>query len=127
MNIDRGFDMANKLTGTKTDGSPKGLSIQGFVEASFKVLDLNLDGAITRTEVIDLLGPATKAPMVAFVVNQIIRRFDGNKDGFIVEQEMFGVLNRLDMDQNGVLTTPEIRAASIELVGFLGSMVPTEI
>jgi len=44
----------------------------------------------------------------------------------IVEEEMFGVLNRLDKDQNGMLTMPEIRTASIELVGLLGPMVPPE-
>ena len=118
--------MASKPLVPKEDVSPKGLSIQGFVDASFKGLDLNKDGAITRTEVFELLGPAAKAPIVAFAVNQIIRRFDGNKDGAIVEEEMFGVLNRLDKDQNGVLTMPEIRTASIELVGLLGPMIPPE-
>jgi len=119
--------MASKTPTPKEDGLPKSLSIQGFVDASFKGLDLNKDGAITRAEVFELLGPAAKAPMVAFVVNQIIRRFDRNKDGSIVEEEMFGVLNRLDKDQNGMLTMPEIRTASIELVGLLGPMVPPEV
>ena len=118
--------MASKSPTLKDDQFPKGLSIQSFVDASFKGLDLNKDGAITRAEVFDLLGPAGKAPIVAFVVNQVIRRFDGNKDGSIVEEEMFGVLNRLDRDQNGVLTMPEIRTASIELVGLLGPMIPPE-
>ena len=118
--------MASKTPDPKNGLLPKGLSIQSFVDASFKGLDLNNDGAITRAEVFDLLGPAGKSPIVAFVVNQIIRRFDGNKDGAIVEEEMFDVLNRLDKDQNGVLTIPEIRTASIELVGLLGPIVPPE-
>jgi len=40
--------MASKTPTPKEGGLPKGLSIQGFVDASFKGLDLNKDGAITR-------------------------------------------------------------------------------
>jgi hypothetical protein len=76
--------MASKPLVPKEDVSPKGLSIQGFVDASFKGLALKKDGAISRTEVFELLGPAAKTPMVAIVVNQVIRRrFDGNKEGTI--------------------------------------------
>ena len=49
--------MASKTTTPKEDGLPKSLSIQGFVDGSFKGPYLNKDGAITRAEVFELLGP----------------------------------------------------------------------
>ncbi len=64
--------MAFKTPTAKEDGIPKGLSVQGFVDASFKGLDRNKDGAITSAEVFEPLGPVAEAPVVAFVENKTI-------------------------------------------------------
>ncbi len=116
--------MAMNKTAATAAVPVRGVSIRNFIDDAFKGLDLNKDGVIGRAEVFETLGPLGKEPLLAFVVNQIIGRFDGNKDGSIAQSEAVSVLGRLDSDQDGLLSLPEIRVASIELVGLLAPLVP---
>ena len=100
------------------------VSIDAFVQATFKVLDSNGDGAVGRAEVLAKLGPAANMPLVTLMVGQVVKSLDASGDGLVSKAELTAFLNRADANREGSLSAGEIQTAGVGLVGVLGMIGP---
>jgi hypothetical protein len=87
-------------------------ALRARVEAQFKALDTNKDGQLSLAE----FSVATPNVKVNETPQQVLEKFDANKDGKVTAEEFraprIAAFNKADLNHDGTLTPAELQAAS---------------
>jgi len=102
-------------------------SIDQLVDSAFSRFDQNADLKISTAEMVAVLNPKAKWPLVEKIVNNLVARHDTSKDGVLDKPELSAAIGALDKNGDGAIGRHDLQHgpdALIALVGVLPHDLP---
>ena len=121
---------ASPVSGVKsTDGASQAKAIPPtpptVAEVADKLIarfDQNADQALTATELSAVLNPKSKFALIDKMMTNLVSRVDTSKDGLVSEQEWVSALDRLDRNDDGLLSRADLHHGPGALIALVGSL-----